>query len=161
MGDFTIFFFLWSEAKIFDFFFVKLKLSKNLNVTSWMVRPHCRSTALTSQMVRLNRISDHFTLSNTITELLTLSHVCSKHQQYIPPKIETRDGKKALNIKINFGISGQFELSFQSAIIYSCACSHKQFPYHSVPNAMKSQTWDFFIKIYNQIVILIIDIDHF
>ena len=30
---------------------------------------------------------------------------------------QDRDGKKALNIKINFGISGQFEVSFWSAII--------------------------------------------
>ena len=42
-----------------------------------------------------------------------------------------------------------------------CVCLHKIRRMHSVPNAMKSQTWDFLSRYTTKLSYLIIDIDYF
>ena len=77
-------------------------------------RPHFSDGAIEPDFRSLHTFKYHYRVVDIVACLFKALVV---HTRLIPPKIETRDGKKALNIKINFGISGQFELSFWSAII--------------------------------------------
>ena len=72
-------------------------------------RPHFSDGAIEPDFRSLHTFKYHYRVVDIVA--------CLFKAPVVPPKIETRDGKKALNIKINFGIFGQIELSFWSAII--------------------------------------------